>query len=68
MTRDEVLRAMTEIHSRWTDKVAEKVPVRAVDIQSGKSDYNEHHADVSAPAAVQDPLNRELVSLISRSR
>lgn len=65
MTRDEVLRAMTKLHDDWIEKAAERVSVDPADIAPGKSDYNEHHADVSASGPIQDPLNAALVSLIS---
>lgn len=65
MTRDQVLRAMTKLHDDWIESKAEGVPVAPGDIGPGKSDYNEHHADVSASGSVQNPLNAALVSLIS---
>lgn len=69
MNRQAVLAAAAKAHSAWLDEHADQVPAVPADSaphdgDGGDSDYAEHHADRSAPAAVDDLLSAQLVKLI----
>jgi hypothetical protein len=66
--RAQLLAAAAAEHSAWLDEHAEDVPAVAGDSvphDGDASDYAEHHADRSAPAAVDDLLSSRLVALIA---
>lgn len=65
--RAQMLAAAASAHSAWLDEHADTVPAVAGDSaphDGETSDYTEHHADRSAPAAVDDLLSSKLVALI----
>lgn len=68
MTGAEALRQSAEVYADWNDRYADKVPTNPDHRKDGKSDYEEHHADRSAPAALQDRLNSQLMELANSYR
>lgn len=69
MIAEEMMAEAARLHAEHMDRIADRVPVDLSDSHphNGRdSDYNEHHADVSAPPPVDDQLNRRLVALIER--
>lgn len=68
-----MLAAAADAHFKWLDQHADQVPAVPWDSSphdgelgdpSATSDYAEHHADRSAPAAVDDLLSAQLVKLV----
>lgn len=71
MTKGEFLRQLAELHRRWAIAHADRVKLNQGHRhphRGGKSDYNEHHADRSAPANIEDRLNRKILRLIKEFR
>lgn len=69
MNRAQLLARAAAAHSAWLDEHADDVEAVPADSMphegdGGPSDYAEHHADRSAPAAVDDLLSRELAQLL----
>lgn len=65
--RAQMLAAAGAAHAAWLDEHAddvEAVPADSDPHDGEDSDYAEHHADRSAPAAVDDLLSAQLVKLI----
>lgn len=65
--RAQMLAAAGAAHAAWLDEHAddvEAVPADSNPHDGEESDYAEHHADRSAPAAVDDLLSSQLVTLI----
>lgn len=66
MNRREMLNRAAQLHRDWSEQHADLVPAHPQDSRphNGRdSDYAEHHADRSAPASVDDELNRQLAAL-----
>lgn len=68
MNAEQMLAETARLHAEHMDRVADRVSVDLSDSHphGDRSDYNEHHADVSAPPQVDDQLNRRLAALIER--
>jgi hypothetical protein len=65
MNRQEFLAAAAAIHKEFLDRYADEIPLDpAYAHTDGPSDYNEHHATVSAPAELEDEYNARVVALI----
>ncbi|GLY08247.1 hypothetical protein [Actinoplanes sp. NBRC 101535] len=73
MNRQQMLAAAAAATRTWTEEHADSVPADPGDSAphagpGGPSDYAEHHAARSAPAAVDDLLSNQLLDLIGRHR
>lgn len=67
--RAQLLAAAAGAHQAWLDEHADQVEAVPADSaphdgEGGPSDYAEHHADRSAPAAVDDLLSTQIAALI----
>lgn len=65
MNREELLTAAAEDWEDWSDEHADDVAWSADDAAESGPDYGEHHADVSAPADIDDVLNQRLADMIA---
>jgi hypothetical protein len=63
MKRGELLRRADELHRQWTNAVAEQVPTDSSPRRS-KTDYNEHHHDVSATTSQRAAYESAVAALI----
>ena len=71
MNRQQILAAAAAAHAAWLDEHADTVPAVPADSDphpGSRSDYAEHHADRSAPAAVDDLLSAQLAQLIEPAK
>lgn len=71
MSRQWVLDQAARLHREAMLRYADQVPVNLADSHphdGQRSDYNEHHADVSAPPELEDSLNQALVDLVTQWR
>lgn len=69
MNRQQLLDATAAAHRSWVTAHGDQVPAIPADSaphDGGISDYAEHHADRSAPAAVDDVLSAQLVGLLDQ--
>jgi hypothetical protein len=65
MNGKEFLAAVAAIHNEFLDRYADDIPLDPAYVKTdGPSDYNEHHATVSAPPDLEDEYNARLVALI----
>jgi hypothetical protein len=66
MNGKEFLAAVAAIHNEFLDRYADDIPLDPAYAKKtdGPSDYNEHHATVSAPPDLEDEYNARLVALI----
>jgi hypothetical protein len=65
MNRQEFLAAAAAIQKEFLDRYADDIPLDPAYVKTdGPSDYNEHHATVSAPPELEDEYNARLVALI----
>jgi hypothetical protein len=65
MNRQEFLAAAAAIHKEFLDRYADDIPLDPAYVKTdGPSDYNEHHATVSAPPELEDEYNARVVALI----
>ena len=69
VNRQEALTKITELHREWADSYGDdQVAYRPEDEgphDGNKTDYPEHHADRSAPAEIDDPLNEQIKRILS---
>jgi len=69
MTRDEMLAEVARLHYEHSIKYADRVPYVKADENphdGQTTDLSLWHVDRSAPAEIDDELNREIMRLISQ--
>lgn len=67
MTRNEILAEVARLHLEWTNRVAAEVPTNAADQKpTGRTDYPEHHHDISATPSQERTYLLALANLIGQ--
>jgi hypothetical protein len=68
MTRDETLAELARLHLDWTNRVAADVPTDAADQKpTGRTDYPEHHQDISATPQQEQDYMAEVFALLDHA-
>jgi hypothetical protein len=66
VTRDETLAEVARLHLEWTNRVAQDVPTNSGDQKpTGRTDYPEHHQDISATPQQERDFHLALTALFA---